>query len=232
MFKNLTLENMEKTKIIILRENTGTRPSIQLIKDNGHEAVVKDFSRCGFIYKNTIGRIITFREKKAYKKIEGIKGVPRLYKDIAGYVLVVEKIDGNDLRILRKKRREIDPVFFDKLNELVKKCHERGIVHCDMRKAANIIKDKENNPFLIDWGAAIFQKEMRFPILNLIYKRLKKEDFRAVIKLKLRFCPNAVSLQEKENFFYQDNLEKFVRAVLNTGQKWLKKIFKHLDFFK
>ena len=232
MFESLTLENIEKTKINILRESTSTRPCILLIKDNGHEAVVKDFSRCGFIYKNTIGRIITFREKKAYEKIEGIEGVPELYKAMAGYVLVIEKIEGIDLRILRKKKGGVDPVFFDELNELVKKCHARGIVHCDMRKAANIIKDKDNNPFLIDWGAAVFQKEMRFPVLNRIYKRLEKEDFKAVIKLKLRFCPDAVSKQEKDNFFYQDNLEKFARAVRNTGQRWLKKIFKYLAFLK
>jgi len=50
--------------------------------------------------------------------------------------------------------------------------------------------DERGNPHLIDWAAAILEREFFLYPFTIIYKKFIDDDFKAVIKLKMRYCPS------------------------------------------
>ena len=65
----------------IFRKPTSTRPAIWLLEEDGKRAIMKDFSPNRFLYRNFVGRFLLWREEKAYRKLEGIQGIPDLIQE-------------------------------------------------------------------------------------------------------------------------------------------------------
>jgi serine/threonine protein kinase len=194
-----------------------------LIEKGGVRAVVKDFSTTGFWFRNLAGRFLIWRESRAYRKLEGLEGVPRLYRAMGGLALVLEEIPGTSLADLKEDM--ILPVdFFAACQRLVSHVHARGIAHCDLKRAPNIIAGKDGHPYMVDWAAAILESECRLFPLNRIYRRFCLDDELAVIKLKLKHSPDTVTEQEKSRFEYRSGPEKFIRAIRDRLRKLLKRV--------
>jgi len=223
MFRWLTIKNLPEKQIGVLRQPTNTRPIIRLVEDNGVQGVVKDFSVNGFIYRNLIGRFLLWRESYVYKRLKGIKGVPAFYRKISGLALVVSKAPGKDLEHF-SEGESLNLEFFQKLIRLIQKCHEHGVAHCDLKRSSNILIDESGNPHLLDWAAAILEKEFCLYPLTIIYKKFIADDFKAVIKLKMRYCPQEITDEEKRNYPHRVLGERTIRAVRDAGRKWLQKI--------
>ena len=124
----------------------------------------------------------------------------------------MEYIPGKSLGKIRKGS-PLPERFFDSLEELVLKIHDMGIVHCDLKKANNIIIAQDGSPYIIDWGASIHEKEFDLPILRLIYKRFLLDDNLAIIKHKFRYAPHLVTKKERIVYEYQSPFERFVRKI-------------------
>ena len=223
MFQLLTIKNLPAKQKGILRQPTSTRPIIRLVEENGIQGVVKDFSVNGFIYRNLIGRFLLWRESYIYKRLKGIKGVPVFYRKISGLAFVVSKIPGNDLEHL-SKGESLNLKFFQKLIRLIQKCHQHGVAHCDLKRSSNILIDECGNPHLIDWAAAILGREFFLYPFTIIYKKFIDDDFKAVIKLKMRYCPQEITDEEKKNYPHRGFGERTIRVIRDVGRRWLQKI--------
>ena len=197
---------------IIKRRPASTRPIVWRTRINGKRIIVKDYRRNGSFFKNTVGRFLVWREAKAYRRLCGIKGVPKFYGIIDGLALVLEDIPGTSLGKI-KKGEILPKTFFDSFEKLVKEIHNLGIVHCDLKKANNIIIGTDGYPYIIDWGAAIYKEEFDLPGLRHIYERFLMDDNLAIIKHKLRFAPHLVSEEEKERYKNQSASERFIRQL-------------------
>jgi tRNA A-37 threonylcarbamoyl transferase component Bud32 len=223
MFDSLKLSDIPEKQCGILRRHSNTRPMICVVEENGVRAVVKDFSTGRFVFRNTIGRFLVWREAKAYKKLRNIKGIPALYRIIDGLALVMEEIPSNNLEGLETERKLPDK-FFDDLKCLVDKCHERGLAHCDLKRAPNTLVGHDGLPYVIDWGASISEREFRIFPLNHIYRRFLLDDHMAIIKLKLRHDPEAVTRDERKRYNHRSGAEKFIRAVRDRLREVLQKV--------
>jgi tRNA A-37 threonylcarbamoyl transferase component Bud32 len=223
LFAALTIENLPERQIRVLRESTNTRPAIRLVEDNGVQGVVKDFSSHAFVYRNTIGRFLLWRESRAYQRLERVEGVPLLYRKLAGMALVISKVPGNDLDHLSGAEKP-DLEFFQKLTRLIQKCHRHGTAHCDLKRSSNIMIDGSGNPYIVDWAAAITSEEFSIYPFRLIYKRFLEDDFKAVTKLKMRYCPERISDEEKRNYSHQGIAEPIIRTIRDTVRKWLQRV--------
>jgi serine/threonine protein kinase len=223
MFEFLTLQNLAKIQSTFLRPATNTRPAVFRVMDGGAKAVVKDFSRLGFLYRNTFGRFLVWREAKAYRHLRGVDGTPRLFRVIDGLALVIEEIPGKSLENAYRDFT-LPASFFKELEDLVNRIHDRGIAHCDLKKEANVLLGEDGRPHIIDWGAAIFEGEFRFQPLNRIFQRFLRDDHMAVIKLKLAHVPEAVTRLEKARYAYRSPAERFVRAVRDRLRRLLQKV--------
>ena len=223
MFETLELSDLESTEFRVLRKPSSTRPTLWGVEDNGVRAVVKDFSTNGYVFRNTIGRFLVWREKKAYGRLTGIRNIPTLYRVIDGIALVIEEISGKNVKELGKAEK-LPGDFFQQLQRLLENIHGRGIAHCDLKTAANILIGDDGQPYLIDWAASISEWEFKLFPFNLIYQRFLKDDRMAVVKLKLRHSPKTVSAEERRRYYYRSGPEKLVRAIRDRLQHILQKV--------
>ncbi|HDR16301.1 MAG TPA: hypothetical protein ENN79_12610 [Desulfobacteraceae bacterium] len=223
MFEFLTLQNLPETQSLLVRPPTNTRPAVRRVQSGKVQAVVKDFSRLGFLYRNTAGRFLVWREAKAYRHLQGLDGIPELFRVIDGLALVIEEIPGRNLENAYKDFT-LPISFFNELEKLVNRVHERRLAHCDLKKEANVLLGADGRPYIIDWGAAIFEREFRFYPFNIIFQRFLKDDHMAVVKLKLAHIPEAVTSAEKARYAYRSPAECLVRAVRDLLRRLLQKV--------
>ena len=223
MFESLKLSDLPKSNSGILRHPSNTRPAMWVVEENGVRAVVKDFSHGKFLYRNIVGRFLLWRESKAYRRLRGLRGIPSLYRVIDGQALVIEKIPGKSLR---KHERDIrlSGSFFDVLTEVVDGFHGRGLAHCDLKNAPNLLLGDDGLPYIVDWAASISEKEFRFFPLNLVFRRFLLDDHMAITKLKLRHAPETLTPKERRHYGHRTNTEKTVRAIRDKLRKKLQKM--------
>ena len=170
MFESLKLSEIPKKHCGILKESSKTRPSLWILEENGLRVIIKDFSLNGFLYRNIIGRFLVWRERKAYRKLRGLKGVPALYRSVDGLALILEEIKGVDLETLGTETK-LSEDFFKDLRSLVGNVHKRGLIHGDLKRAPNILLGHDGKPYLVDWAASVSRNEFILYPLNLIYQR-------------------------------------------------------------
>ena len=223
MFDSLRLSNLPEKQCGIMRKPSSTRPTIWVLEENGVRAVVKDYSTSGFLFRNTAGRLLVWRESKAYRKTRGLKGVPHLYRVIKGLALVVEEIPGSNLEEL-EDRMDIPEYFFDALKDLVTGFHKRGLAHCDLKRAPNTLFGNDGLPYIVDWSASISEREFRLFPLNLIYRRFLMDDYIAIIKMKIRHIPEKVTREERELYKNRGQAEKIMRGIRDRLRKVLQRI--------
>lgn len=222
IFRSLRRSKLAGNNCGVLRRGSNTRPTIWVIERGGIRAVVKDFSGNRFFFRNTVGRFLIWREAKAYGKLKEINGVPECYGVLDGLALIVEEIPGRSLENLEKERK-LPRTFFDAMDKLVRSVHERGVAHCDLKRAPNTLLGTDGRPYIVDWAAAISKEEFRLPPLNLIFRRFQLDDEMAVVKLALRHAPTWVSAKQKARYDYRSTGEKIVRAVRDKLRELLQK---------
>ncbi len=212
MFDHVRLRDLPRQSRSVLRAPSNTRPAIWVVEEGGVRAVVKDYSRNRFFFRNTFGRFLIWREARAYKKNVGLTGVPKLFRVIDGLALVMEEVQGKDIS-RNGAHLEITPAFLEELKVLVDAFHQRGLAHCDLKSAGNIFVGVDGHPHILDWASAISESRFRFPFLNLIYQRFVQDDCNAVTKYKMVYMPESVNPVERENYCHRSWIEKTVRSV-------------------
>ena len=223
MLEYLKLSRLTKNHCDILRHSSNTRPVICVVEDKGVRTVVKDFRNSKFFYRNIIGRFLIWRELRAYKTLKGLKGIPLCYGAIDGLALALEEIPSLPLK-KHNKDMKLSDTFFDELKDIVDNFHRRGIAHCDLKNGANVLVGRDGRPYIVDWSASISEKEFRFFPLNRIYLRFVLDDYFAIIKLKMRYAPDTLSIEEKNEYVQRSLMERGVRIIRDRLRKILKKI--------
>jgi serine/threonine protein kinase len=223
MVESLTLSNLPKKRIATLRKPSSTRPALYRIEVGNAQAVVKDYSVNRWVFRNLIGRFLIWREKKAYQRLKGLKGVAALYGVVGGLALVLEEIQGRSIEGLEKTERLPVP-FFEDLRDLVESFHRRGLCHCDLKRAANVLVGGDGKPYIIDWSAAILEREFRVFPARPIYKRFLLDDRHAVIKLQLRHCPDAIPPEDLRRYRERSAAERAIRKLRDRARGFLQKV--------
>jgi RIO-like serine/threonine protein kinase len=223
MFDALKISDLPRQNLGILREPSSTRPTLWLVEENGVRAVVKDYSSNRFWYRNTIGRFLLWRESKAYRRLNGLRGVPTCYRVIDGLALITEEIAGRNIEGLENEER-LSEKFFDRLQELVKDVHRRGLAHCDLKRAPNILLGPDERPYIVDWSASISKREFRFFPLNRVYQRFLEDDQNAITKMRLRHCPESVTPDDERRYYHRSSTENIIRSIRDKLRTLLQRI--------
>jgi len=223
MLESLKLSRLAETHCGVLRHSSNTRPVIWVVEEKGIRTVVKDFSNSKFFYRNIIGRFLIWRERRAYKALKGLKGIPACYGVIDGLALALEEIPSRPLK-KHSKDIKLSDTFFDDLKNIVDSFHKRGIAHSDLKNGANVLVGRDGRPYIVDWSASISEKECRFFPLNRIYLRFVLDDYFAIIKLKMRYVPETLTLEEKREYAQRSHMERGIRVIRDRLRKIFKKI--------
>jgi serine/threonine protein kinase len=185
--------------------------------------VVKDYRGNGILFRNVVGRFLVWRETKVLRRLQGLEGVPALHGRVHGLALIMEALPGRPVEGLEHER-PLPPAFFDRLRDLVEAFHARGVAHCDLKRAPNILVGEKGEPYVVDWSAAIAASEFRpFP-LSLVYRRFLLDDRNAVVKLQLRHRPGDVPPAELERYRRRGPLERLARRIRDRARKILQRL--------
>ncbi|MBI1848829.1 MAG: hypothetical protein HYR85_00645 [Planctomycetes bacterium] len=170
--------------------------------------VVKDFFERGFVMRNVFGPILIRREARAYRRLEGIEGIPRFLGRLDRHALVLEYIEGRTLS--GRERGRLDGAFFAEMDATLRRIHDRGIVHCDLRQKRNVLVTPDDRPIIVDFAASVrfgrgpISRACLVPLLGWI-------DRGGVLKLRNRVAPECASPRERS----------LARLVKWLGRLWL-----------
>ena len=181
----------------VLRPATRVKPAILLVRWGGRRVVVKDFSQNGWLLRNLYGRYIVAHECRVYRQLDGVEGVPSFHGRIGAYAFAVDYIEGTTLKQLGYAN--VPPAAFDLLARVFEELHRRGIVHLDAHQKTNVLVDGEGRPYLMDFATAIclgggwLARRVLVPLLG-------RADWRGFLKLKARYCPEALTDAERRRW--------------------------------
>lgn len=190
----LSRQSLERCTEAVLRHASGVKPAIVLVRAAGRRAVVKDFAANPWLVRQTYGRWLVGRETRIYARLDGVDGVPVFRGRLDAYAFVVDYIDGKTLKVLDAD--EIPALAFDRLAGVFDQIHARGVVHLDSHQKTNILLSPDGRPYLLDFATAL-RLGTGWLGRRLLVPLLGRPDYWGVLKLKARYCPEALTDRER-----------------------------------
>lgn len=200
---------IDELTVRVLREAWRARPEVRLIELDGRRAVVKDYALSATLTKRLVGAFLAGREAAALRRAEGIRNIPRVLARPGACALVTEYIRSEQVTNLDEP--ELDREFFERLTEMVRELHRRGVAHGDLEKLDNILITPAGEPALVDFAAAILAGGNPFAALALPY--VQESDFRGIYKLKERCAPDLLAEAEREFLHNRPRAERVFRRL-------------------
>lgn len=127
-------------------------------------------------------RAVTLRrEYAAYRRLDGVRGIPCCLGLVRGPGLVLTYHEGVQRRIA-----EIDDVegFYAELLEVIREVHRRGVAHGDLARRNNILVVDRRHPLVLDFGMSVVRKPGFRPINRMAFKFGMQLDLNHWVKIK------------------------------------------------
>jgi len=178
-----------------------------LYEKGGQRWVVK--APLGWGLARWIRRRMLRHEYRVYATVRDTAGVPKCYGFIDESYLILEYIDGKEIR----DATITDPAaFYKELFSCLQDLHARGVAHGDLKKKDNILVVEGCHPFLIDFGVAIIRKTGWAPVNHYLYRLFRRFDYNAWVKHKYRRNMKEVA-EEDRRYYRRTIIEYFTREV-------------------
>lgn len=162
----------------------GTAPDVALVVCGNAEAVFKDYGRAASGWFGClIAPLLLWREATALSALEGLSGVPRLYRRVDARGLLIEHCPATVW-----PQAQAGDAAYVRLEALVRAMHERGIAHGDLRGGGNILVDGQDRPYLVDFVSRIRRGSAWNRPWNWLFRQFVAADESALAKLRLRYA--------------------------------------------
>lgn len=159
-----------------------TKACVRVEQRHGRSCVVKDYSRLHPLLRRLYGRVVIWREMRAYARLAGVPGIPRCYGREDAWALVVEHLDGTPLSSFR--RGELDAAVFDRLDGMLTVMHARGVVHADLHRS-NVLIGEKGQVCLIDFASALLSR--RPGRIGPVLRMVMRLDRQAAARMRARY---------------------------------------------
>ena len=127
----------------------------------------------------------------AFVKLQGISGIPKSPFMLDEYAVCYEFISGNTLKDTPPEAISDD--YFFQLEDLVKRMHERNLVHLDIRNRRNIMVTDDGKPALLDFQSCLNLEH----IPNFFHNILIDIDYSGVYKNWYKVNPRLLDDKRK-----------------------------------
>lgn len=171
-------ERLNVDHLTLLNEGGWGNGDVFLGERNGERMVVKTYRRKPAPIR-LIGRYLLARERRAYRLLEGIRGVPQLQPCQDPTSLAMEYVPGD--KISRRISSPEAPEVLKSLRALIAALHERGLYHMDLRNQGNILVDKDNQATVLDFASAVIVRG-RNPLSRCVAALCRRFDLYGVSK--------------------------------------------------
>jgi len=183
-----------RAEVRLLKQGGWANAVVFAISCGANQWVLKDFSSKGWLVRNTIGRCVTRREWRTINRLQGLGGVPTEPFRAGHFAMGYRFVSGDSLAHLRSTKVPLGGDFFIALETLVRRCHECGFVHLDLRNGKNILVTTENQPCLIDFQAGLWVGWLPQRLRNA----LASVDYSGVYKWWARFDPHGLDASRRQ----------------------------------
>lgn len=161
---------------VLAADNQGT---VLLFREGGMEFVIKAAMGSGAVRR---ARQATLeREYAAYRRLEGVAGVPQCHGLLEGRFLVLDLVRGKPYREAEIGDRE---AWFASLLATIRACHARGVAHGDLKSKSNLMCTHQGQPCIIDFGTTVLFRDGFHPINNAFFDYACQLDLNAWVKHK------------------------------------------------
>lgn len=181
--------------------------------------MIKDYGDRPGWWRMTLGRYLLARECAAYRRLQGIPGIPALAGFIDPWAIATGFVEGRDLSLLR--RGSVSANFFARLLDLLDSIHRAGVAQGDLHHR-DVIMGLSGDPFLVDFSTAVFCSPTAWGIRRRLFEAACASDRRAALKLKNRHVPDALTAEERQVLDHDPawhRLGKAVRGLLLAKRK-------------
>jgi len=203
-FRQWIQRSLQQQENILAVSNQGT---VLHYRGNGLDLVVKTAMGRGLVLK--VRQKTLLREFEAYRRMDGLRGVPECYGLLGGRYLVIEFIRGTPYRQANWTDRTN---WFRDFLEILRSIHERGVSHGDLKSKSNILVTEGEKPCVLDFGTAFLHRSGFHPLNNWFFEYAKRLDFNAWVKHKYHGRYVDASEQDRELLNYS-RIEYLVRKI-------------------
>lgn len=100
-----------------------------------------------------IGRYLLARERRVYRRLAGLPGIPAMYPDPDRLRLALEYVEAE--RISNARLEQDGEAIIRDLRRLVGDMHASGVFHLDLRNQGNILVDARHRCYLLDFASSV-----------------------------------------------------------------------------
>lgn len=186
------LEELRAHATHTFRQGGGTRPDVLLINVDGNQAVLKDQNSADKWFAILIGPLLNWRECKALHLLSEHPAIPNLLAKPDGRSFLMDFHASEQVTQLNNISVNW-PIFFTRLQDSIKKMHQLGVAHNDLRNPTNILVSKEGEPVLVDLVACFCRGRRWNLINNWVFTKFTQVDQSAIHKLKNRVAPELIT---------------------------------------
>lgn len=170
-----------------------------------------------------LGQIICEHELKILKKLQNTRRVPQIICRFGRTGFIYKYIEGSSL----DEDKNVPDDFFDNLMSLLQKIHRHNIAYIDMNKKGNIIRSKDNLPWLVDFQISLFvdkyfliSKSLTDKFRNLLFAA----DIYHLLKHKRKIRPDLLRPEEIPLSHCSSKPMKLHRAITKPLRKARRKL--------
>jgi predicted Ser/Thr protein kinase len=131
---------------------------------------------------------------RAYRRLKGVAGVPRFYRTLDRHAIIIEYVGGMRLPKCYTRYGGV-PCVVERINEILARVHDRGIIHGDLRSRDNLLATAEGDLYLIDFSSATVFEPGSWAWRTL-FPRLRRAEERALLKWKVLLTPEDLTPEE------------------------------------
>ncbi len=175
-FRQWIEHSLQQQENILAVSNQGT---VLHYRGNGLDLVVKTAMGRGLVLK--VRQKTLLREFEAYRRMDGLRGVPECYGLLGGRYLLIEFIRGTPYRQANWTDRAN---WFRDFLEILQSIHQRGVSHGDLKSKSNILVTEDEKPCVVDFGTAFLHRSGFHPLNNWFFEYGKRLDINAWVKHK------------------------------------------------
>ena len=141
-------------RVVARLQDGGWRDAdVLLVEGPTGPLVVKDFGPRWAWVRQTLGRVMVWRELRAYRALRGHPAVPRLLGRLDAFAFAVEYRPGQ--RMTRAISGQVSADFPEELEKAILAMHDLGVAHLDLRHRSNVLVGEDGAPILIDFASAV-----------------------------------------------------------------------------
>jgi predicted Ser/Thr protein kinase len=175
-FRQWIEDSLARRENILAVSNQGT---LLHYRQDGLDLIVKSAMGRGLLRKARERTLL--REYDAYRRMQGLQGVPGCHGLVAGRYLVVDFVTGTPYRDAAWTDRDR---WFAEFLAVLRSFHERGVSHGDLKSKSNILVTADEKPCVIDFGTAFLYKPGFHPVNNRLFEHGRRMDINAWVKHK------------------------------------------------